>query len=318
MAWQQGTDTILLTGEKRLSEQANRTGMVSAVFGEVVEVWRAGSDPVLAFQTRSVGAAVVGDRVDLKDVPGDEGEISWRISGRRSRERCLWRSSRRRRSQLVAAHVDRLAIILAVDPPPKTGLVDRYLVATESQSIPAMIILNKIDLPGSEPIVDSLAVYGRLDYEVLPVSALTGEGVASVETRLASGLTVLVGHSGVGKTTLLNLIIPGVELPTRELSSATGKGRHTTSAVTAHPFREGMIADTPGIREFGLVGIEPETVSAGFREIAAAEDSCRFSDCTHREEPGCAVKTAVDNGVIDCRRYESYLRVRESLEAGER
>jgi len=301
-----------------LSEQVNRTGEVSAVFGEVVEVRWDGSDPVLAFQKRSVGAVVVGDRVDVMEVPGDEAEISWRVSRLHSRERCLWRSSRRRRSQLVAANVDRLAIILAVAPPPKTGLVDRYLVATESQSIPALIILNKVDLPGSGQIMESLAVYRGLDYPVLPVSALTGEGIGSVERHLESGLTVLVGHSGVGKTTLLNLIIPGVELPTRELSSATGKGRHTTSAVTAHSFRDGMIADTPGIREFGLVDIEPETVSAGFREIAALEDSCRFMDCSHREEPECAVKTAVDNGVIDRRRYESYLRIRESLTAGER
>ena len=296
----------------------NRRGEVSAVFGEVVEVRSSGSDPVLAFQKGSVGAVVVGDHVDLEKVPGDEAEVSWRVSRLYPRERCLWRSSRRRRSQLVAAHVDNLAIILAIDPPPKTGLVDRYLVATESQSISAMIILNKVDLPGSGEIMDNLAVYRGLDYPVFPVSALTGEGIAPFEKQLESGLTVLVGHSGVGKTTLLNLIIPGVELRTQELSSATGKGRHTTSAVTSYSFRNGMIADTPGIREFGLVNIEPETVSDGFREIAALEGSCRFINCSHREEPECAVKTAVDEGAIDRRRYESYLRVRESLTAGER
>jgi len=292
--------------------------MVTAVFGEVVEVRQAGSDPVLAFQSRKFGAAVVGDRVRLEEVPGDAGEVSQRISGLLERERCLWRSSRRRRSQLVAANVDRLAIIMAVDPPPRTGLIDRYLLAAETELISTVILLNKIDLPGTGPILEELAVYQRLGYEVLPVSALTGKGVAPVESALSTGLTILVGHSGVGKTTLLNLIVPGVTLPTRELSSATGKGRHTTSAVTAHPWRDGMIADTPGIREFGLVGIEPERVAAGFREITEREGNCRFADCSHREEPGCAVKEAVDSGYIDRRRYESFLRIRESLEAGER
>ncbi len=299
-------------------DQLDMMPMVTAVFGEVVEVRRVGSDPVLAFQTRNVGTAVVGDRVQIEKVPGDANEVSLRISELHERERCLWRSSRRRRSQLVAANVDRLAIIMAIDPPPRTGLIDRYLLATEVESITAVIMLNKIDLPGAGPILEELAVYRDLGYEVLPVSAVTGEGIAQVEATLSTGLTVLVGHSGVGKTTLLNLVVPGLTLLTRELSSATGKGRHTTSAVTAHPWRDGMIADTPGIREFGLVGIEPERVAIGFREIAAREGNCRFADCSHRDEPGCAIKEAVDIGDIDRRRYESFLRIRESLEAGER
>jgi len=294
------------------------TGMVTAVFGEVVEVRPVGDDPVLAFQARSVGAAVVGDRVDLEEVPGDADEVSWRISRVGERERCLSRSSRRRRSQLVAANVDRVAIIVAVDPPPRTGLIDRYLCAVEAASIPAVIILNKIDLPDSRSIVETLEVYRDLGYEVIPVSAVTGDGIGLVEASFATGLTILVGHSGVGKTTLLNKVVPGMTLLTRELSSATGKGRHTTSAVTAHPFREGVIADTPGIREFGLVGIAPESVASGFREMAAREGRCRFTDCSHREEPGCAIKEAVEAGEIDPRRYRSFLRIRESLEAGER
>lgn len=294
------------------------TALVTAVFGELVEVRGDECGVALAFQSRSAGTAVVGDMVSLEGLAVEEGEISWRLSGIEERERCLWRATRRRRSHLVVANVDRLVIVVAVEPPPKTGLVDRYLVAAESQSIPAMILLNKMDLAGGEGALAGLSTYKGLGYSVTPVSALTGEGLNMVREPLSDGLSVLVGHSGVGKSALLNRLVPDAELRTRELSEATGKGRHTTSVVTAHPFESGMLVDTPGIREFGLIGIEPENLSIGFREIAEMEGECRFSNCSHREEPGCAIRIAVEEGEISLHRYESYLRICESLEAGER
>lgn len=294
------------------------TALVTAVFGELVEVRGDECNLALAFQSRSTGTAVVGDVVSLERVAVGEGEISWRLSGIEPRERCLWRATRRRRSHLVVANVDRLAIVLAIEPPPKTGLVDRYLVAAEAQSIPVVILLNKMDLAGGEQALADLRTYSDLGYEVSAVSALTGQGLEGVRGSLSVGLSVLVGHSGVGKSALLNRLVPDAELRTRELSEATGKGVHTTSVVTAHPFEKGILVDTPGIREFGLIDVGPEDVSAGFREIAELEGECRFSNCSHREEPGCAIRKAVEEGGISLHRYESYLRICESLEAGER
>jgi ribosome biogenesis GTPase len=196
--------------------------------------------------------------------------------------------------------------------------VDRYLVAAESQSIPAVILFNKMDLAGGKEALAGLSIYRDLGYSLTPVSALTGEGLEEIREPLSEGLSVLVGHSGVGKSALLNRLVPDAELRTRELSEATRKGVHTTSVVTAHSFGEGILVDTPGIREFGLVDVEPEDLSAGFREIAAMEGGCRFSNCSHREEPGCAIRKAVEEGGIILHRYESYLRICESLEAGER
>lgn len=290
---------------------------MTAVFGERVEVRVSGGDPVAAFRSRGAGDVVVGDRVEVEQVAGEGEEAGWRVVGVQPRQRCLWRSSRRRRSQLVVANVDRLCIVSAIDPQPKEGLIDRYLVAAEWQSIPSVIVLNKVDLEGVDEALEKLAVYADLDYTVLAVSAKTGKGVGGVADYLSEGLTVLVGHSGVGKSALLNCLLPGVDLKTAALSHATGKGKHTTSVATAHPFGQAILVDTPGIREFGLGDIQPEEVSAGFKEICALEGQCKFADCSHRAEPGCAVRFAVEEGSILEARYNSYLRIRESLERGE-
>lgn len=293
-------------------------GLVTSVFGELVEVRVGSSEPAPAFQSRGVGGVVVGDRVTLESVPAESGEISWKISGFLPRTRCLWRATRRRKSQLIVANVDRFSIVAAVEPPLKPGLIDRYLVAAEWQSIPSSIILNKIDLEGSGDALQKLKIYSRLGYAVYPLSALTGEGIEIVEESFSEGLTVLVGHSGVGKSAILNRIVPDADLKIRDLSEATGKGRHTTSVITAHQFKDGIVVDTPGIREFGLVDIPPEHISSCFVEIRDIEGECRFGDCSHADEPGCAVRSAVEKGTINRTRYESYLRIRESIMAGER
>ena len=295
--------------------------VITAVFGERAEIGFEDGRNAPAFRARSAGEVVVGDRVVVEPVGDEQGAdsgVGWRITGSRDRHRSLWRSSRRHVSQLVVANVDRLVIVTASDPALRRGLIDRYLVAAGFQDIPAVIVLNKIDLAGASAAADDLEVYRNLGYEILRTSGLTGEGIEDLGADLSTGLSVLVGHSGVGKSTLLNRLVPEAGLRTRELSLATGKGRHTTSVVTAHRYRTGILVDTPGIREFGLVGVEPETVIAGFREFAALRGQCRFSDCAHRSEPGCAVRTAVDEGRADPERYASYLRIRDSLEAGER
>jgi len=295
--------------------------VITAVFGELVELDFSDGRRAAAFRARSAGEVVVGDRVRVQRV-GPEGadsdEIGWRVMESREREHCLWRSSRRHAAQLVVANVDRIAVVTACDREPRRGLIDRYLVTAEFAAISAVLILNKTDLPEADDIAGRLEIYRRLGYELFATSALTGEGIEVLGTHLGSGISVLVGHSGVGKSTLLNHLVPGADLRTREMSTATGKGRHTTSVVTAHRYGSGLLVDTPGIREFGLVGVEPETLVDGFREFAAVTGTCRFTDCAHRTEPGCAIREAVEDGRIDRERYDSYLRIRTSLEAGER
>ncbi len=293
-------------------------GLVSAVFGDRIAVRIVSGELRVAYQSRKAGPAVTGDRVVLSPVAGGDEDTYWQVETIGPRGRCLWRSSRRRSGQLVTANVDRLCVMVAVEPPPKEGLIDRYLVSAEWEQIPALIILNKIDLPEAAPFIEELGQFSRIGYPVHPLSALSGEGVEEFIAILDTGLTVMAGHSGVGKTTLLNRLIPGLELETAELSSATGKGRHTTSVTIAHPFREGTLVDTPGIREFGLVGGKPADLPTGFKEFRPFLGECRFNDCAHRSEPGCAVRAAVERGDIHDRRYNSYVRIRESLEAGER
>ncbi|MFO7768782.1 MAG: ribosome small subunit-dependent GTPase A [bacterium] len=299
-------------GEDRLQAR------VVAVYGELTELSPHGSaERVPAFQGRSAGTAVVGDAVEAEAVPGADPEAAWRITAIAPRERCLWRSSRRRKAQLVAARIDRLAVVSAVEPPPREGLVDRYILAAEAQGIEPVLILNKTDLEGSEEARERLRLYEDLGYPVHAVSAKEGQGMEEAADVLARGWILLVGHSGVGKSTLLNRLLPGTDLETSRLAR-TGKGRHTTTTATAHRFREGYLVDTPGIREFGLVDVGPGEVGVGFREIRELAAECRFNDCAHRTEPGCAVREAVEKGEIDGGRYASYLRIRESLEAGER
>lgn len=292
-------------------------GMVRAVYGELIEVLSGTADPVAAFQTRSIGTVVVGDRVTLESIKVGEGEVGWRVAGLHKREHCLWRSSRRHRTRLVVANVDRLCIVSALEPPPREGLIDRYLLAAEWQEIEPVILFNKMDLEGAEEASGRLAVYATIGYEVIPTSAVTGVGIESITGLFSRGMTVFVGHSGVGKSALLNRLLPDIDLKTAELSQATGKGRHTTSVATAHPFHDGIVVDTPGIREFGLGDIPTELVSIGFREIHEREGRCRFADCSHRDEPECIIIEAVKAGEISQTRYDSYLRIRKSIETGE-
>ncbi len=293
-------------------------GQVVSVFGDRLSVRVRERDPIIAYQSRRVGAAVAGDRVGISPIEGGEDGVAWMVASIEERTRCLWRSSRRKTNQLIVANVDRLCVVSAVEPAPSEGLIDRYLVAAECEDIPGCIILNKIDLPGAAGSSGQLVHFARIGYPVFGVSAATGEGIEELARYLETGLTVLAGHSGVGKSTLLNRLIPGLGLPTDELSEATGKGKHTTSVTTAHPFRDGVLVDTPGIREFGLARVEPDQLAGGFREFGDYLEECRFADCAHRDEPGCAVRGAVERGAVDSRRYASYLRIRASLEAGER
>lgn len=219
--------------------------------------------------------------------------------------------------QVLVANPDQAVFIFSVrEPEPKLRMLDRLLVLAETNELPALICINKVDLVEDEEslreLVERLFVYEEIGYPVVYTSARTGLGVDELREHLAGKLTVLSGPSGVGKTSLLNAIQPELGLHTREISEATGKGRHTTVATRLWPLEVGgYVADTPGLREAGLWDIEPEELDWHFVEMREYIPHCRFSSCTHTHEPGCAVKAAVEAGEISEERYESYWRMLE-------
>jgi ribosome biogenesis GTPase len=223
----------------------------------------------------------------------------------------------------MATHVDRVCVIVSVSPPPRAGLIDRFLVAAEAADIDVTLVLNKIDLSaGMAEAEAELRPYAALGYDVLRTSAETGEGVDELLAHVSVGFTVFAGHSGVGKSSLMNRLVPGLDLGIGETNEMTGKGRHTTSVTTCHVLGEpwpagALVADTPGVRAFGLYGMPLTEIAAGFRDIQPHRGQCRFRDCLHEAEPDCAVRGAVDDGRVERPRYERYLRILTSVRTGD-
>lgn len=219
----------------------------------------------------------------------------------------------------VVANLTRLVAVLAPVPPPDLELCDRYLAAAAWAGLDAAIVLNKRDLPAAGPaLAAALAVYRRLGYPVVSASKREEDGVADLAALLAGGCSVLVGQSGVGKSSLTNRLVPGIDAAVQEISRGTREGRHTTTASTLYRLPGGgELIDSPGVRDFAPPLPAPREVASGFREIDAAGRDCRFPDCRHRGEPGCAVERAAAAGRIDARRLASYrhlLRLAEEFE----
>jgi ribosome biogenesis GTPase len=214
--------------------------------------------------------------------------------------------------QILIANPDQVMIVFAcAEPEPRLGMLDRFLVIAEKQSVPALITANKVDLVGMDRAADLFSRYEPLGYDVLYTSALTGQGLEDIRARLADKITLLTGPSGAGKSSLMNAIQPGLGLRVRQVSRATSKGRHTTVVREMFPLAGGgYVADTPGLKALALWDIQPEELDGYFPELRRLVADCQFSDCTHMHEPGCAVIEAVEAGDIHPERYESYRRMR--------
>ncbi|MEZ4266907.1 MAG: ribosome small subunit-dependent GTPase A [Myxococcota bacterium] len=257
----------------------------------------------------------VGDRVGV-----EESRHGAEIMTLEPRERCLWRPVERGRL-LMAAHVDRLLVVAAVEPPVRPGLLDRFLIAADAEDIDVVLVLNKVDLPEVDESRRLLEPYRALDYRVLETSAHQDVGTDALRELAQTGITVLAGHSGVGKSSLLNVLAPGSTLAVGDLNAITGRGRHTTSVTTCHLIGEdwpdgGLLVDTPGVRAFGLYGFELTRIAYGFRDLRPHILACKFRDCLHEGEPDCAVAAAVLAGDIPGERHASYLRILASVRAG--
>jgi len=259
----------------------------------------------------------VGDRVELDAV----GEVKGVIHRVLPRERVLVRlvPGRKARLHVLAANVDQIVIVSAlVDPPYKAGLIDRYLVIAHQAGIAPALCLNKIELgdPGTrEKAREIFSIYRSLGYPFVETSAKTGAGIPELRSLLAGKRSVLVGHSGVGKSKLAAAVQPGTRLSSGEVDRR-GLGRHTTTASTLFPLDfGGELVDTPGVRELGIRHVKREELERCFLEFRPFLGKCRFTSCSHIPEPGCAVKAALDERAVARERYESYRRLYVELSA---
>jgi len=268
---------------------------------------------------RSTNPVAVGDIVDFVLVEDGTGVIEVI----HDRSNCIIRKSVNlsHESHVVASNLDRAFLVITLSAPrTSTGFMDRFLVTSEAYGIPTTIVLNKIDAlsAGERDVVKGLAAtYRDAGYSWLEISAHTEEGLDDLRSELAKGVHVLSGHSGVGKSTLINKLIPGLELKTAEVSESHHKGRHTTTFAEMHALPDGgFLVDTPGIKGFGLVSLERETLHHHFPEFFKLLPDCKFHNCMHHKEPGCAVRAAVEAGFIAESRHHNYLEMLQEFDGG--
>jgi ribosome biogenesis GTPase / thiamine phosphate phosphatase len=273
----------------------------------------------LKLQQRTGDRVVAGDMVDVAFQPDGSPTIE-AVHPRRSQIARL-APGHSRKAKVIVANVDRVVVVLAAaQPEPRRRMLDRFLVIAEANRLDATIVLNKVDLVADDVVTSFLAPYERAGYETITTSVTSNVGIERLSARLCGGRSVVTGPSGVGKSSLLNAIQPDLGLRIGAVSTAVNKGQHTTVTAQLIPLQcGGHVADTPGLRELGLWGIEPEELPDCFPEFSDFLDQCRFGrSCSHTHEPSCAVSQAVDEGIIDRERLESYRVLRTEAEAAPR
>ena len=285
---------------------------VKTVEGSVVECKIKGNFRLKGI--RSTNPVAVGDHVEIEL----NSQNTAFITAIGDRKNYIIRKSQNlsKQSHIIAANVDQAFLVVTVErPQTSTTFIDRFLATAEAYSVPVVLVFNKTDL-----LDDSLMRYQRMmtdlyetvGYKCVAVSAETGEGMDGLMEMLRDRITLLSGHSGVGKSTMINRLLPGVNLRTAEISDAHNTGMHTTTFSDMLPLPGGgYIIDTPGIKGFGTFDMEPEELTSYFKEIFRFSKDCRFSNCTHTHEPGCAVLKAVEDHYIAASRYQSYLSMLE-------
>ncbi|MEY3808202.1 MAG: putative ribosome biosis GTPase RsgA [Pseudomonadota bacterium] len=284
-------------------------GLVISHLGQGIAVEYEGKI-VLCQTLRRLETVAVGDKVLWTQSSPDQGRIE-EILPRRS---LLMRPSRNGKTRPVAANIDTVFVVFAIEPYCDFLLIDQYLAICENRNINAALVLNKTDLPQADAIEKELLDYIDLGYAFYRVSATAASGLDELKLALKDQVSILAGQSGVGKSSLTNAIIPDKELKTNTVSATTKHGRHTTTAATLYHMDEGGdLIDSPGVAIFGLAGLSEQQLAYGYREFQPLIEQCQFNNCRHLVDKGCAVRPAAESGAISMTRYQRFLKLREKM-----
>ena len=293
------------------------SGLILSRFGQHADVEAADGQVVRCNMRRSIASLVTGDKVIWRRALQPTGGIDGVIDAVEPRSSVLLRPDFYDGLKPVAANIDLMIIVSAILPTLSLNIIDRYLVAAEITGIKPLLVINKIDLLTTDEqaaIVDKLAIYQHLGYPFLLVSAKTNQGMTELLSYIQSGTSIFVGQSGVGKSSLMNSLMPGLDVLTQEVSTNSGLGQHTTTVSRLYHLADGgNLIDSPGIREFALWHLTAEEVTRGFNEFTPWLGRCKFRDCKHISDPGCAIQHAVEIGQISAERYDSYLKILVSM-----
>ena len=294
--------------------------VVISRFGQHADIETTDCEVLRCNIRRTVGGLVCGDEVFFRRAKVSDGDLAGVIEAIEERRSQLTRPDFYDGVKVVAANIDQILMVSAILPEFTPQIIDRYLVACEDMGIEPILVLNKIDLiddEGLEFINEILDIYRALDYKVHLVSTKTGEGIDALKQVLVGKNNIFVGQSGVGKSTLVNTVLPDADILTKEVSENSGLGQHTTTVSRLHHLPSGgNLIDSPGIREFGLWHLDVERVTWCFKEFREFIGGCRFRDCKHLNDPGCILVEAVDAGKISELRFDSYHRILESMADG--
>ena len=293
-------------------------GIVVGRFGKHANVEDANGKLHKCHIRRTIESVVCGDSVifcpSISDEPRDLGIIEIV----HDRKTVLTRPDYYDGVKPIAANIDQIIIVSSIVPTLSPHIIDRYLVACEDVQIQPVIVINKMELLDEEDremVIDLLSVYHDIGYKVLLTSCVTGEGIADLAQLLTDNISVFVGQSGVGKSSLVNQLLPDADEVVGDVSQNSGLGTHTTTTAKLLHFTEGGdVIDSPGVREFSLWHLPDEQITRGFIEFRDYLGGCKFRDCKHGDDPGCLIRDAVDNGIIDEARYESYHKIIDAME----
>ncbi|EAT12305.1 small ribosomal subunit biogenesis GTPase RsgA [Bermanella marisrubri] len=289
-----------------------QSGQVISHFGTQVLVENATGERMRCYMRTNLGGLVTGDSVAYR--AGNEQGV---VVARTDRQSELQRPNMYGELKTVAANINYLVIVIAPEPHAHRNLIDRYLVAAEISGIEPVLCLNKIDLlndDNREHFAELIKDYSEIGYRFIEVSSKLDNGLAPLSALLKDRISAFVGQSGVGKSSIISQLLPDEDIRVGDLSEQTRKGRHTTTNATLFHFPSGGdLIDSPGIREYGLWHMEPEDILQGFKELQPFAGHCKFRDCKHQAEPGCAIKQAIKDGQISQRRFESYQQIIASL-----